>query len=274
MNKEAFDAIRKDIVAAQDAEGEVVFMRPDCEPDNVYYLVRRGLQPERRVAHRYRDDKLGSVADVISVCDESLTAGKKTVWVNETSIVVYYSDADEARTIDRAYYELVLSPEFSALTELAMRWSQKYEKGLSQKDFLHLIKTKFWEAFITTADREKLIRTLSRLVKSGTMEVGNGKSATFVDVRAAAILDQTSEPTPTQDLPNEVQLACDVFIERDVATRSYVTCILDISPDATEFKLIPIASHLIRAKQEAVFDLKLYLRDELPKSVVVLSGCP
>jgi hypothetical protein len=274
MSKEAFDAIRNDVVAAQSASGEVEILRNNQEPSDVYYLVQRGKEPQRKVAARNRDDTLNSVADVIAVCDDSLTRGKKTVWVNESTIVVNYSDADDARTLDRATYHLEHSPEFTALLALEHKWSTGSEKGIGQKDFITLLKTKFWEAFASQEERVNLIKLLSRLVKSGTSDVGNGKSGTFNDVRAAAILGQSNDSQPSVDLPDEVQFRCEVFLDSDVSTACDVKCLIDINAEATEFKLIPISSHLITAKQAAVLKLKNHLRNDLVGAVVVLSGKP
>lgn len=268
IDKEVFENLKETIVAGVSAAGEVEILKGlPSEPDDVYYLLQRGKEPQRCVAARRRNDSIGSLGDVIEVVKGNLVEGTKTVWVSGIGVVVMYSDAGQEMRRDRATYLFAFGPEFLTLEELLKRWKEPTSKGISQREILSLIKTRLWNAFDADVDRKKLLDQLSKIVTTGTSELGQG-TATILNDTKSKVADDQFEP-----LPETVTLRVPVLLEHDVDTAEEIVCLLDVSSKGDEFKLIPIESDLIHSRRHAPVLVAEYLKTNLPE-ISVLTGSP
>lgn len=228
MLKELFDALTGQAVAAN----AVTVVRPDAEPDHVYYLFQQGKEPKKvEAAASPRRHRACDLQAVVAFAERCKDFGS-VVWYCRTGVVCLTADEDRR---DSVTLPLDLSPQMKAVQAL-----EAIKKAMGQAEIVFALRTTFKACLGRAGNLLEVLRRVNFSASSaggGTVEHGKrsvGKSLESQITGAAA-------------LPEYVTLDVPIFATAFPGIRGTVECALEPYPETQTFQLLPLPGEVERA---------------------------
>jgi len=238
-------------------------------PDSERYIIvdKNGDHKVMRKSQPARDHSLHSINDVAAFAvrykdqpDDEAEAITPVIWVGEDSVIVT-NDFDRLRN-DRATYQFTKTPSYEALEELD-------SDGMSQSEFLKLLRVDFARLFVSDGTRRNLIRDLRALRTSQQNVIGQGSGSYEVGTQNTA--------NEKIEWPESFAVELQVLDDASIETVRQIGIILDVRPEDRNgmFRLTPVKQDMLNAFRNAVTEAVDVLKSEVDvHGIPVFRGAP
>jgi hypothetical protein len=198
--------------------------------------------------------ELLSINDVIRWAQDHIT-DRPIVWVGHDQIKITLDSIDGRTRKDFAVYNLRKTPEAVLLFELANE-----NKGFDQPQIVKLLRTKLWNCFANTYERDKLIASLRNVVASQASNLQHGRGTYEASL-------STADDSRGIDWPDRLDFTIRLFADRDLGGFVNVSAAFDVDPKAMRFSIWTDESSLLDAINDTIAQAHNYLVVALPQEL-------
>lgn len=236
-------------------------IRPEAEPDHIYYLRHSDGSLERRDAELLpRRHELYTLEDLVDAI-KRYRGGGTTVFAGNGRITALLADDDDARGRGRVGMELVFSHQFTKLRELDQRRGM-----ISQKAFIDLLRIDL--AGCVSVDTIDLFKSLKHTTSG---ETESSVSASAQQVSKKVLLECRSGG---KDIPEQIFVNVSVYDNVPAVEQVVVQCVVSSDLANMQFALIPMAGEVSRGLRITDAAIVSELQRLLGEDAAVLAGKP
>ncbi len=261
IDKETLEIIQETAVAAEGAKGKALIVELPHEPPNVYGLISNGAFKRVTAEAGPRKVTLISVDQVIpyALLAKDQLGGSPAIYFCEGVVVCIVDDSLSSHRTDRAFAQLVPTPEYELIAGLK-------EESYTQKEFISLLRVDL--ADCRTPSITQLIAACKAIdfssQTSGHKHVDHGRESIGMDV-----LNEVR--SKAGDIPEEVVLDVRIFQDRALQQRHTITCQVEVDARGGIFRLVPLPADLRKAMDRDMEYLETMLQES---SCPVIYGKP